>query len=313
MNVSTLSLRDLEYVVAVAEHEHFGKAAHAVHVSQPALSSQIKKVEDILGVAIFERTKRSVAITTVGKSLVQQARVILDEARKFHELARATIQPLEGPFHLGVIASVGPYYVPYLLRSAREKFPRLSLHLREGLTDGLLEQLKAGELDAVVASPTFDPAGFAMFGLYFEPFLLAAPSDSDLARRKEPPRANDLEASKMVLLEDGHCLRDQTLDFCPSSRRGGSLSTLHATSLETLKHLVASGLGYTLIPKLAAPAKSGNPLGEMIRYRGFSDPRVGREIILLTRKSSARLAEVELLAKQLQKQRPPGTQTVARA
>jgi LysR family hydrogen peroxide-inducible transcriptional activator len=228
MNLSSLSLRDLEYVVALTEFGHFGKAATAVHVSQPALSAQIKKVESLLGVSLFERSKRRVSVTSSGSAIAAQARIVLEEARKIYELSQASTKPFEGIFRLGITASVGPYYVLFLLRSVRTKFPKLELQLREGRTGSLLEQLRLGELDAVIASPTFNDPSLTSFQIFFEPFFLAAPVDSEIARRKESPAQRDLKASRMVLLKDGHCLRDQALDFCPRSKRG-SIRQLHAT------------------------------------------------------------------------------------
>src|SRR5262245_44725975 len=152
MNISWLTLRDLQYVVSVAEHQHFGKAAAACHVSQPALSAQIRKIEDMLGVQIFERSNRRVSITREGQAVADQARVVLEEAYKIGEMASFVREPLAGPFRLGAIATVGPYLMPHLLAPLRKSYPKLNLFLREGLTDPLLGELKAGQLDAVIAS-----------------------------------------------------------------------------------------------------------------------------------------------------------------
>jgi len=292
MNVSWLTLRDLEYLVAVADHEHFGRAANACHVTQPALSAQVRKVEDMLGIRVFERTNRTVAITAEGKAVVEQARVVLEEAQKIGGLATSARQPLSGSLRLGAIATVGPYLMPHLLAPLRKAFPNLDLFLREGLTEPLLGELKAGHLDAVIASDTFSDPTLRIVPLFFEPFVLAAPAAHRLSKKKEIKR-RDLRAGEMVLLEDGHCLRDQTLGICPANRRG-HIRQFHATSLETLRHLVATGSGYTLIPQLAV--REDRQLKSLIRYRKFDDKPVGRNVILVCRNRFTRMADIDELA-----------------
>lgn len=307
MNIAAIGLRDLEYLIAVAEHEHFGKAAAAVHVSQPALSGQIKKVEEFLGMQLFERSNRRVAITPIGEQVVDQARVVLEEARKIADLVRSANEPLCGNLRLGAITTLGPYYWPHVLAPLRKRFPKLTLHLREGMTDELLADLRAGTLDAVLASPTaaFDDS-LRVLPLFMEPFLLAAPKSHALVK-KPGLRPLDLRAADMVLLEDGHCLKDQTVAICPANRRG-HIQQYHATGLETLRHLVASGLGYTLIPQLAA--KEDPKLKNLICYRRFDGKPVGREIVLVARKRFARMRDIELLAAYLKELRPVGTSAV---
>lgn len=307
MNIAALTLRDLEYLIAVADHEHFGKAALAAHVSQPALSGQIKKVEEFLGVQLFERSNRRVAITAIGEHVVEQARVVLEEARKIAELVRSEREPLTGALRLGAISTLGPYYLPHVLAPLRKRFPQLTLHLREGITDHLLADLRTGTLEAVLASPTaaFDES-LHVIPLFIEPFLLAAPKTHALAK-KAGLRSLDLRASDMVLLEDGHCLKDQTLAICPANRRG-NFHQYHATGLETLRHLVAGGLGYTLIPYLAA--KVDPKLKKLICYRAFEGKPIGREIALVARKRFARMRDIEILAKYLKEIRPQGTEAI---
>jgi LysR family hydrogen peroxide-inducible transcriptional activator len=320
MNIGGLTLRDLQYVVAVADYRHFGKAARACHVSQPALSGQIKKIERYLGVTLFERNIRparraagssagrvaasselvqgrrdhetgSVTTTEVGKAVVAQARVVLEEAEKILTAAKSTREPLAGPFRLGAIATLGPYLMPHLLGPLRRKYPKLELNLTEGLTDDLIDELHAGRLDAVLAAQTFDPAGLYVLPLFVEPFLLTLPKSHPLESR-DPVKVGDLKASEMVLLEDGHCLRDQTIAVCPPNRRG-NIKEMHVTSLETLRHLVASGAGYTLMPLLAV---SDDPrLKELIRYRRLEGKNTGRTIVLACRERFPRRNEVELL------------------
>ncbi|HEX9812952.1 MAG TPA: LysR substrate-binding domain-containing protein [Burkholderiales bacterium] len=304
MNIAGLTLRDLQYVVAVADHRHFGKAARACHVSQPALSGQIRKIEEYLGVTLFERSRRparrvaassevvSVAITEVGAAVIQQARVVLEEAEKILTAAKSTRAPLAGPFRLGAIATLGPYLMPHLLAPLRKAFPRLELYLKEGLTDDLLEELRGGGLDAVLAAQTFDTEGLHVIALFVEPFLLTLPKDHPLQAR-DPVPVSELKAGEMVLLEDGHCLRDQTIAACRPNRRG-HIKEMHVTSIETLRHLVASGAGYTLMPLLAV--NEDERLKELIRYRRLEGKNTGRTIVLACRERFPRRHEVELFA-----------------
>ena len=307
MNIAGLTLRDLQYVVAVAQHGHFGRAAQACHVSQPALSGQIKKLEEHLGVTLFERSARRVALTEVGRAVVQQARVVLEEAEKIVAAAQAPRAPLAGPFRLGAIATLGPYLMPYLLGPLRRSFPGLELTIKEGLTRDLLEELRAGELDAVLAARTFPEDGLEVRPLFVEPFLLTVPHGHPLAG-KHPVRASELRSDEMVLLEDGHCLRDQTLALCPPNRRGNTRE-MHVTSLETLRHLVASGAGYTLMPILAVTRDKR--LQGLIQYRPLEGRNIGREIVLVCRDRFPRKSDIALLADFIRKHAPPAVRPEA--
>lgn len=303
MNIAGLTLRDLQYVVAVAHHGHFGKAAKACHVSQPALSGQIKKIEEYLGVTLFERSQRGIAITEVGQAVVLQARIVLEEAEKIFSAAKSTHEPLTGPFRLGAIATLGPYLVPHVLGPLRKTFPKLELILREGLTEGLLEELRAGQLDAVLAARTFPEEGLHVLPLFNEPFLVALPHDHPLGR-KEIVKLTDLRAADMVLLEDGHCLREQTIAVCPPNRRG-SVREMHVTSLETLRHLVASGAGYTLMPMLAV--NEDRRLKNLVTYRRLEGKNIGRTVVLVCRDRFPRKREVELLGDFIRTHLPRGS------
>lgn len=303
MNVSWLTLRDLEYLVAVAGHRHFGKAAESCHVSQPTLSAQIRKIEDFLGLQLFERSNRSVVITPVGEMAARQARIVLEEARKIAALALTASQPLSGSLRLGAIATLGPYLMPHLLGALRKRFPKLELLLKEGLTENLIEDLRTGALDAVLAAPTFRADGLKVSPLFHEPFLLAAPKTHDIAKKK-PLRTKDLNSEQMVLLEDGHCLRDQSIDICPSNRRG-KFREFQATSLETLRHLVASGFGYSLIPQLAV--HDNDRLNNLVTYRMFEGAkRVGRTIVLVCRDRFGRMMDIDALAAFIRENLPHG-------
>jgi LysR family transcriptional regulator, hydrogen peroxide-inducible genes activator len=294
----------LEYLIAVAQHLHFGKAARASHVTQPALSAQIKKIEEFLGFQIFERTNRKVSLTEQGKLVVDQARIVVEETEKLISLAaQEGAKNLESTLRLGVIATLGPYYVPHFLPLLKRPFPKLQLILREGLTDELLGDLRSGNLDAVLAARTFEESGFHVFPLFKEPFLLTVSSEHPLAT-KEPLSTKDLRSEDMVLLEDGHCLRDQTLEICPPNRRG-NIRQFHATSVETLRHLVASGMGYTLLPQLAVTG--ADRMKGMLRYRRFYSEKIGRTIVLVCRERYARLREIEQLAEFLRENAPEPT------
>ena len=302
MNISALTLRDLEYLVAVADRQHFGKAADACHVSQPALSAQIRKIEDFLSVQLFERSNRNVVITPIGEQVARQARVVLEEAGKIAVIVQETSQPLSGLLRLGAIATLGPYLMPHLLVPLRKKFPKLELLMKEGLTDELIEDLRDGALDAVLAAPTFNADGLKLIRLFDEPFLVAAPKNHTIAS-KATVRARDLNSEDMVLLEDGHCLRNQTVEVCPSNRRG-KFREFQATSLETLRHLVASGFGYSLMPRLAVD--SNDRLKNLIAYRPFDGKPVGRTIVLACRERFARIDDIETLAEFIRNHLPDG-------
>lgn len=287
MNISALTLRNLEYIVAVSDQGHFGRAAESCGVSQPALSAQIQKTEESLGIQIFDRTKRSLHLTSIGAEIVEQARLVLREAGKLIEIAEFNKQPLSGFFRLGVIATLGPYLMPHLLKPLRKNYPALELILVEGLTNSLLEQLWTGRLDAVLLSLPVKDEVFEVEELFVEPFYLVAPSGHRLAKTPELS-LEMLDAEEMLLLEDGHCLRDQALDVCHTLGRW-QRNRYQATSLETLRHMVASGAGYTLFPALASqsPAK----LKSLIKFRPFTKNIPGRTVGLVWRKGSSGAAD----------------------
>jgi LysR family hydrogen peroxide-inducible transcriptional activator len=293
MDASWLTLRDIQYLLAVAEHTHFGKAAKASHVSQPALSTQIRKFEERLGVKIFERSNKKVMVTPIGENVLKQARALMANGEALLATARAEdLAPLNGEFRLGAIATVGPYLLPKVLGPIRKEYPDAKLYLTEGLTDSLIHQLRLGLLDAVIASPTFNAKGLKAYPLYFEQFYLALPKQHEL-EKKSSIHSTDLNAAEMVLLQDGHCLTDQALGFCAVNRRG-NIRQGQATSLETLRHLVATGIGYTLVPWLAVNSDRG--LKNLVSYRQFSDRKVGRKVVLYCREGFARIGDVDSLA-----------------
>jgi LysR family hydrogen peroxide-inducible transcriptional activator len=265
MNGNWITLRDLEYLLAVARYEHFGKAAQACHVSQPALSTQVKKFEDRLGVQIFERNNRSISVTEKGREVLSQVLRVAEDIEKLVEISQSSHEPLSTEFRLGAIATIGPYLLPRILLPLRKAYPQCKLFLEEGLTGDLLTKLEVGELDAIIAADTFPGERFLKSPLYFEPFLVAVPKGHPFDEKKTLG-VREIDGREMVLLEDGHCLSDQVLELCPKGK-GIRRETFQTTSLETLRYLVASGVGYTLIPRLAVSRAQG--LESMISYIPF--------------------------------------------
>lgn len=279
-----MNLRDLKYFVALADLRHFGKAADACFVSQPTLSTQIRKLEEELGVTLVERAPRKVMLTAVGQTLLQQARRIVADAEAMKDTARRSRDPAAGSLRLGVFPTLAPYFLPHAVPALRQQFPQLELLLVEEKSDVLLQRLREGKLDAaLLALPIHDEQLHAQF-LFEEPFLLAAPTGHPLTKL---PRlsGNDLGHETLLLLEDGHCLRDQALDVC---RLAGAQekSGFRATSLETLRQMVAAGVGVTLLPQLATHPSIAQPAGMVLVP--FHSPAPSRRIALAWRKSSAR-------------------------
>lgn len=291
---TTLSLRQLEYAVAVADERSFRRAAAACAVTQPALSTQIAALEQALGVQLFERDRRRVLVTAAGAELVARARATIAAATAVVESARASAEPLTGRLRLGVIPTIAPYLLPAALPAVRARYPRLQLVLREERTATLLALLDDGRLDAgLLALPV--PGDLAAVRLYREPFLLAAPRHHPLTDKADLREA-DLDGETVLLLEDGHCLRDQALAVCQTAGAHEN-AELRATSLPTLAQMVAGGLGVTLLPERAAPALAGR--GSGVTAVPFKRSPPGRDVGLVWRMSSARGRELALLAEVL--------------
>ena len=278
-----MNLRDLKYLVALADLRHFGKAADACFVSQPTLSTQIRKLEDELGVALVERAPRKVMLTATGQDVVLRARRIVAEVEQMKESARRSRDPESGSMRLGVFPTLGPYLLPHIVPQLRERFPQLELLLVEEKSDVLLQRLRDGKLDAaLLALPVHDEQLHAEL-LFEEPFVFAAPQRHPLAARASVSMAQ-LSDETLLLLEDGHCLRDQALDVCRLSG-ANEKSGFRATSLETLRQMVAAGVGVTLLPALSVHAPVAQPPN--IRVVPFRKPAPSRRIALVWRKSSA--------------------------
>ncbi|MFA0922059.1 DNA-binding transcriptional regulator OxyR [Xanthomonas fragariae] len=295
-----MNLRDLKYLVALADHKHFGRAATACFVSQPTLSTQIKKLEDELGVSLVERAPRKVMLTPAGREAAVRARSIVAEVEQMKEAARRSQDPEAGTVRLGIFPTLAPYLLPHVVPRIRERFPRLELLLIEEKSDQLVHQLREGRLDAaLLALPLQDDQLHTEF-LFEEPFVLAVPEGHPLSRH-DSMTLDDLSEQRLLLLEDGHCLREQALDVC---HLAGALekSEFQATSLETLRQMVAANVGVTLLPLLAVKppvARSDNIC--LIRFR--EDKQPSRRIAMVWRRSSAMTAFLEQLS-QLFKQLP---------
>ncbi|MEO7148392.1 MAG: DNA-binding transcriptional regulator OxyR [Rhodanobacteraceae bacterium] len=289
-----MNLRDLRYLVALAEHRHFGRAATASFVSQPTLSTQIRKLEEELGVTLVERNPRRVLLTGVGREIVDRARDVLNEVEQIRGIARRSHDPEAGTVRLGIFPTLGPYLLPHVIPQIRDRFPKLELLLVEEKTEEVLKRLREGKLDAgILALPIHDDTLHAEF-LFEEPFLLAVSAEHPLAS-KSALKLSDLEDESLLLLEDGHCLRDQALEVCHLAG-AGEKSGFRATSLETLRQMVGADVGMTLLPVLAVqPPVARNVNMRLIEFRGRAP---SRRIAMLWRKSSAlapflkRLAQV---------------------
>ena len=296
-----MNLRDLKYLVALADHKHFGRAAAACYVSQPTLSTQIKKLEDELGVPLVERAPRKVMLTPAGRDAAERARRIVAEVEQMKEAARRSQDPEAGTVRLGMFPTLGPYLLPHVVPRIRARFPHLELLLVEEKSDVLLSRLREGKLDAgLLALPVADDQLHTEF-LFEEPFLLAVPESHPLAQRGSLTLA-ELSHQQLLLLEDGHCLREQALDVCRLSG-ANEKSEFRATSLETLRQMVAADVGITLLPTLAVKppvARSPN-----IHLLGFSDSHPSRRIAMVWRKSSAMSGFLQVFA-QVFRELPPG-------
>jgi LysR family hydrogen peroxide-inducible transcriptional activator len=279
-----MNLRDLRYFVALADTRHFGKAAERSFVSQPTLSAQIKKLETYLGVQLIERQPRKVTLTEMGARILPLARSILQESDEIVSLARNDHDPLSGKLKVALIPTIGPYLLPVVTRKLRKQLPRLKLLLYEYQTQPLLEKLRAGDIDLGILALPVPLDGLEARPLYDEDFTLAVPSNSPLAKRSNV-KLDDLTGETLLLLEDGHCLRDQALDVCSRIDVKES-EDYRATSLETLRQMVAAGLGITLLPQLATRGPFGTGQGLIVKE--FSRPVPSRSVGAVWRKSTAR-------------------------
>jgi len=291
-----VTLTELRYIVAVARERHFGRAAEACFVSQPTLSVAVKKLEEELGVTLFERGPGEVSITPPGQKIVEQAQRVLEEAARVRELAAAGRDPLLGPLRLGAIYTIGPYLLPKLVPIMRRTAPSMPLHIQENFTHRLSESLKSGEVDAILIALPFDEPGIATRAVYDEPFLVAVPKGHAWEARKRIS-ADELTSESLLLLGEGHCFRDQVLDICNVVRakeRSSLAKTVEGGSLETIRQMVASGVGVTVLPSTSIGAGG---TGDLIRILPFSRPAPTRRVGLAWRRSFPRPEAIEALRK----------------
>ncbi len=286
-----MTLTELKYIVAVAEERHFGRAAERSFVSQPSLSASVKNLEEELGVTLFERGKRGVFLTEAGERIVEQARRALAEAERVKLVARQGRDPLKGTLRLGIIHTIAPYLLPGLVAALRRLAPEMPLDVEENITATLDRMLRAGELDAVILALPYEAPGVDVVPLYEENFEVAVPARHALAKRKSVA-VEDLDAGELLLLPVGHCFRDQVLDACTEFSRPPEPGR-QGNSLETLRSMVASGLGVTVLPATALTARHASAL---VKSVPFSNPRPSRRVVLASRQGFHRAAALAKLA-----------------
>ncbi|MEO8151758.1 MAG: LysR substrate-binding domain-containing protein, partial [Rhizobacter sp.] len=290
-----MTLTELRYIVAVAREKHFGRAAEACFVSQPTLSVAIKKLEEELDVKLFERGANEVSVTPLGEEIVRQAQSVIEQAANIKEIAKRGKDPVSGPLRLGVIYTIGPYLLPDLVKQAIDRVPQMPLMLQENFTVKLLDMLRTGELDCAILAEPFPDAGLAVAPLYDEPFMVAVPTNHPLAKRKSIS-AEELKKETMLLLGTGHCFRDHVLEVCPeyarfSSDAEGIRKSFEGSSLETIKYMVASGMGVTVVPQLSVPKDQQ----AHVRYVAFTEPVPTRRVVLAWRRTFTRYEAIAAL------------------
>ena len=292
-----MTLTELKYIVAVARERHFGRAAEACFVSQPTLSVAIRKLEDELGVTIFERGGAEVGITPIGQRVVAQAQKVLEEGANLKEIAKQGHDPLSGALRVGVIYTISPYLLPQLIPRLIKRTPQMPLLLQEYFTVRLLELLRQGEIDCAIMALPLPDAGLILQPLYDEPFMVAVPKSHPWAKRTSVA-SEELKSETMLLLGSGHCFRDQVLEVCPELARFSAASdgiqrTFEGSSLETIRHMVASGIGITVVPMTSVPTQPDER--ELLAYIPFEEPVPDRRVVLAWRKSFPRTQAIEAL------------------
>lgn len=303
-----MTLTELKYIVAVARERHFGRAADACFVSQPTLSVAIRKLEEELGVVLFERGGTEVGVTPIGLRVVAQAQRVLEEATNLKEIARQGHDPLEGPLRVGVIYTIGPYLLPRLVPAQIEVAPQMPLVLQENFTVRLLELLRQGEIDCAILALPIPDAGLSVRPLYDEPFFVALPKHHPWAARSTIS-TSELKEETMLLLGAGHCFRDQVLEVCPELSRFSASSegiqrTFEGSSLETIRHMVAAGIGITVLP--ASALNTHDPKNDLLAYVPFSAPVPDRRVVLAWRKSFPRTSAIDALTQAIRAADLPG-------
>lgn len=283
--VQTMNIRDLKYLVSLVEHKHFGKAAEACFVSQPALSMQIQKLEEILDIKLLERNNKSLLFTAEGLVIADIARNILNQVEEIHHYAKQKKDIYSGDLKIGIFPTLAPYFLPLIIPSLSKKYPKISFYLIEEQTATLIDYLKIGKLDAAFLACPVPENGFNTMPLFEEEFLLAVPKNHSIANLKAINQDN-LDNKELLLLEEGHCMRDQALSLCRQMSVNES-QNFRATSLETLRHMIAAGIGMTLMPQLACD------MNENISYIPFNTPKPTRTIGLAWRSTTVKHALLE--------------------
>ena len=278
-----MNLRALQYFVKLADLRHFSKAADACFVSQPTLSTQIKKLEDELGVQLVERSPKNIMLTQVGEEVAERARLVLSDIEQIRKVARRSENPADGELRLGLFPTLAPYYLPHVVPNVRKLYPNLRLQLAEEKTEDILRMLRKGELDAALLALPLNDDGLEMEILFEEPFVLALPATHPLAGRNDIT-LQDLDGEELLLLDEGHCLREHALEVCALAGAHERVD-FHATSMETLRQMVAADVGVTLMPILSV--KPPIAATSNLVVSGFAEPPPTRTIALVWRSSSA--------------------------
>lgn len=298
-----MTLTELRYIVTLAQEQHFGRAADRCYVSQPTLSIAVKKLEDELGVALFERTKSRVQATPLGEQIVAQAQLVLEQTAAIKDIADAGKDQLSSPLSVGAIFTIGPYLLPQFIPHLQRLASKMPLYVEEGYTATLRKKLRNGELDVIIVALPFTEADVVTQALYDEPFVVLMPQDHPLAT-KEQINPKDLDNENVLLLGEGHCFRDQVLSTCPNLQpsledsSGRVRTAAEGSSLETLRHMVASGLGITILPQSAAETSLYAP--NLLVTRPFTEPAPSRTVALAWRASFPRHKAIEALRKSIQ-------------
>lgn len=295
-----MTLTELKYVVAVAKERHFGRAAERCFVSQPSLSAAIKKLEDELGVQIFERGHGEILLTPLGERIVAQAERALEETARITAIARAGSDPLAGPLHLGVIHTVAPYLLPGLVAELRRLAPKMPLDIEENMTATLDQMLRSGQIDAAIVALPYEAPGVELIPLYEEEFKVIVPKDHAWARRKAID-VDELDGENLLLLSIGHCFRDQVLEVCREFSRPPNTGK-QGNSLETIRSMVASGIGISVMP---ATALVGPHASQLVRAIDFRPPRPSRRLVLAMREQYPRLAALQTVARAIRQLKLP--------
>ena len=291
-----MTLTELRYIVTLAQEQHFGHAAERCHVSQPTLSVGVKKLEEELGVMIFERSKSAVRVTPIGERIVAQAQKVLEEALGIRELASAGKNQLAAPLKVGAIYTIGPYLFPHLVPQLHRVAPEMPLYIEENFTHVLRDKLRNGELDAIIIALPFQEPDVLTRTLYDEPFSLLLPASHPWAKR-DSVTLDELDDSKLLLLGEGHCFRDQVLEACPTLQKGDQQhrqTTVESSSLETIRHMVASGIGMTVLPMSAADDRYYS--SDLLVTKPFKTPAPYRTVAVAWRASFPRPKAIELLS-----------------